>query len=34
MEAKLNIEDPLSTKPVQCELHKSNIHGGAAIAYV
>jgi hypothetical protein len=32
--AKLNIrlEDPVSTKTVGRELHKSNIHGRAAIA--
>jgi hypothetical protein len=31
--AELNIygEDPVSTKTVRCELHKSNIHGRAAI---
>jgi hypothetical protein len=34
MTAKLNIhlEDPVSTKTVQFELHKSNIHSRAAIA--
>jgi hypothetical protein len=32
--AELNIylEDPVCTKTVQCELHKSNIHGMAANA--
>jgi hypothetical protein len=32
--AELNIhpEDPISTKTVQCELHKSNTHGRAANA--
>jgi hypothetical protein len=32
--AELNIclEDPVSTKIVQCEFHKSNIHGKAAVA--
>jgi hypothetical protein len=32
--AELNIhpEDPVSTKTVLCELHKSNIYGRAAIA--
>jgi hypothetical protein len=32
--AGLNIllEDPVSTKTVRCEIHKSNIHGRAAIA--
>jgi hypothetical protein len=30
--AELNIhqEDHISTKTIQCELHKSSIHGGAA----
>jgi hypothetical protein len=34
MTAELNIhdEDPVSTKTVRCELHKSNIHSRAAIA--
>jgi hypothetical protein len=34
MTTQLNIhpEDPVSTKTVRCELHKSNIHGRAAIA--
>jgi hypothetical protein len=32
--AELNflLEDPVSTKFVQCDLHKSNIHGRTAIA--
>jgi hypothetical protein len=32
--AELNIhrEDPISTKTVRRELHKSNIHGRAAVA--
>ena len=32
--AELNIHlgDPVSTKTVRCELHRSNIHGRAAIA--
>jgi hypothetical protein len=34
MTTELNIllEDPISTKTVRCELHKSNIHGRAATA--
>jgi hypothetical protein len=28
----IHLEDPVSTKTVRCELHKSNIHGRAAIA--
>jgi hypothetical protein len=28
----IHLEDPVSTKTVQRELHKSNIHGRAAIA--
>jgi hypothetical protein len=31
-ELNIRLEDPVSTKTVQCKLHKSNIHGGAAIA--
>ena len=31
-ELSIHLEDPFSTKMVQCELHKSNIHGRAAIA--
>jgi hypothetical protein len=31
-ELNIHLEDPVSTKTVQRELHKSNIHGGAAIA--
>jgi hypothetical protein len=27
-----HLEEPVSTKTVQCELHKSNINGRAAIA--
>jgi len=28
----IHFEDPVSTKMVQCELHKSSIHSRAAIA--
>jgi hypothetical protein len=31
-ELDIHLEDPVSTKSVQHELHKSNIHGRAAIA--
>jgi hypothetical protein len=31
-ELNIHLEDPVSTKTVQSELHKSNIHGRAAIA--
>jgi hypothetical protein len=31
-ELNIHLEDPVSTKTVQRELHKSNIHGRAAIA--
>jgi hypothetical protein len=31
-ELNTHLEDPVSTKAVQHELHKSNIHGRAAIA--
>ena len=31
-ELSVHLEDPVSTKTVQQELHKSNIHGRAAIA--
>jgi transposase len=31
-ELNIHLEDPVSTKSVQCELHKSNIHGRASIA--
>jgi hypothetical protein len=31
-ELNIHLQDPVSTKMVHCELHKSNIHGRAAIA--
>jgi hypothetical protein len=31
-ELNIHLEDPVSTENVRCELHKSNIHGRAAIA--
>jgi hypothetical protein len=31
-ETNVHLEDPVSTKTVQCELHKSTIHGRVAIA--
>jgi len=31
-ELNIHLEDPVSTKMIQCELHKSNIHSRAAIA--
>ncbi|PNF32883.1 hypothetical protein B7P43_G01837 [Cryptotermes secundus] len=31
-ELNIHLEDPISTKTVQCELHKSSIHSRAAIA--
>jgi hypothetical protein len=31
-ELNIHLEDPVSTKTVRCELHKSNIHCRAAIA--
>jgi transposase len=31
-ELNIHLEDPVSTKTIQCELHKSNIHGRAEIA--
>jgi hypothetical protein len=31
-EPNIHLEDPVSTKIVQCVLHKSNIHGMAATA--
>jgi hypothetical protein len=31
-ELNIHLEDPVSTKSVRFELHKSNIHGRAAIA--
>jgi hypothetical protein len=31
-ELNIHLEDPVSTKTAQCELHKSNIHGRAATA--
>jgi hypothetical protein len=31
-ELNIHLDDPASTKTVQCELYKSNIHGRAAIA--
>jgi FixJ family two-component response regulator len=31
-EVNIHLEDPVSTKTVRLELHKSNIHGRAAIA--
>jgi hypothetical protein len=32
VELSIHLEDPVSTKSVRRELHKSNIHGWAAIA--
>jgi hypothetical protein len=28
----IHLDSPVSTNSVQCELHKFNVHGGAAIA--